>query len=452
MKGGTALALSDDRLEDLTAILGSDRVHRNAPEASLWGSSPAPVVFAESEEEIQRVVRWAAETGVSVVPRGRGAYAGYGNRVNRDFVILSLERMSGVLEHSAGDLTVTVRAGTSLANLRDHLSRRGQFLPLDPPRPEMTTAGGAVVTGMTGPKRLKYGSVRDWVIGLRVVLADGRVIRTGGKVVKNVAGYDMNKLFVGSLGTLGIITECTFKLRPVPPVEILILLEADDWNAVQRLSRRLLDSPMEPAAVEAVNGEAMRLFSEAWQAPCGVMVGFEDERSAVEAQWDRLKSWATEEGLRLRFALEGGDAAEGWRVLGEAVPGALDPPESETAVVAKGITLPDRVPEMLRAVDEVSSEEDLRAIAHGGAGTGVVRAVLRAPKERLNALTAALKRLRGRFEEPGGYLVLEQAPLEVKELIPVWGRSPGGLFMMRRLKERLDPDGRLNPGRFVGGI
>lgn len=445
------MTLSDDRLEELAAILGSDRVHREAPEGSLWGTSTGPVAFAETEEEIQRVVRWAAETGVAIVPRGRGAHAGYGQRVNRDFVILSLERMSGVLEHSAGDLTVTVRAGTPLTALQEHLSGRGQFLPLDPPRPELTTVGGAVATGMTGPKRFKYGTVRDWVIGLRVVLADGRVIRTGGKVVKNVAGYDMNKMFIGSLGTLGIITECTFKLRPVPPVEILILLEADDWDAVHRLSRRLLDSPLEPSAVEAVNGGAMRLFSEDWSGPCGVMVGFEDERLAVEAQWERLKVWAAEEGLRLRFALEGGDAAKGWRLLGESVPDVLDPPDGKTVVV-KGITLPDRVPEVLQEMDGIFAEGDLQAVGHGGTGTGVVRAVIRAPEERLEALTAALKRLRGRFEEPGGYLVLEQAPLEVKEKVPVWGRPPGGLFLMRRLKERFDPDGRLNPGRFVGGI
>ena len=446
------MALSDDRLEDLTAIFGRDRVVREAPEGTLWGSSTGPVVYAESEEEVQRAVRWAAEKKVAIVPRGRGAYAGYGNPVNRDFIILSLERMDGVLEHSAGDLTVTVRAGTTLSALREHLSRRDQFLPLDPPRPELTTVGGAVVTGMTGPKRLKYGTVRDWVLGLRVVLADGRVIRTGGKVVKNVAGYDMNKLFVGSLGTLGIITQCTLKLRPVPPVEILIFLEADDWKAVYRLSRRLLDSSLEPAAVEAINGGAIRLFSEDWSAPCGLMVGFEDERPAVEMQWDRVKSWAEEEGLRLRFVLEGEDAAEGWRVLGQSFPCASDSSDGEVAVAVKGITLPDRVTEMLGAVDEVSAKGDLQVAAHGGTGTGVIRAVFRAPTERLEALTAALKRLRERFEEPGGYLVLEQAPLEVKERVPVWGRPPGGLFLMRRLKERFDPDGRFNPGRFVGGM
>lgn len=446
------MALSEKRLEDLTARLGSDRIQRDAPESTLWGTSTGPVVFAESEEEIQTVMRWAAETGVAIVPRGRGAYAGYGNRVNREFVILSLERMSGVLEHSVGDLTVTVQAGIPLAALQEYLSGQGQRLPIDPPRPELTTAGGAVVTGMTGPKRLKYGTVRDWVIGLRVVLADGRVIRTGGKVVKNVAGYDMNKLFVGSMGTLGVITECTFKLRPIPPAEILVLLEAGDWEAVHRLSRRLLDSPLEPAAVEAVNGGAIRLFSDVLEAPCGLLVGFEDERPAVEMQWDRVKGWAEEEGLRLRFVLEGEDAAEGWRMVGQSFPCAFDSSDGDVAVVVKGITLPDRVTEMLIAVEDTGARRDLPVVAHGGTGTGVIRAVFRASKGRPEALTAALKQLRGRFEESGGYLVLEQAPPEVKERISVWGRSPGGLFLMRRMKERLDPSGRLNPGRFVGGI
>lgn len=444
------MALSDDSLVDLATRLGSDRIQRDAPEGSLWGSSAAPVVFAESEEEVQAVMRWSAETGIAIVPRGKGGYAGYGNRVDGEFVILSLERMNGILEHSVGDLTVTVRAGTSLAALQDHLSGQGQLLPLDPPRPELTTVGGAVVTGVTGPKRLKYGTVRDWVIGLRVVLADGRVIRTGGKVVKNVAGYDMNKLFIGSMGTLGVITECTFKLRPAPPVEILVLLEADDWQAVHRLSRRLLDSSLEPTAVEAVNSGAIRVFSDQLEAPCGLLVGFADERSAVEVQWDRLKSWADEEGLRLRFVLEGADAAEGWRVLGVSLFCGVDPPDGQAVV--KGITLPDRTTEMLQAVEEIAAQHDLSAQSHGGTGTGVIRAVLRGAENRLEALIAGLEQLRRRFEEPGGYLILEQAPLEVKERVAVWGRPPGGLFLMRRLKERLDPNGRLNPGRFVGGI
>lgn len=446
------MALSDDRLEDLTAQLGNDRVKRDAPEGSPWGVSTGPVVFVESEEEIQRVVRWAAETGVSLIPRGRGAYAGYGNRADREFIILSLERMSGVVEHSVGDLTVTVRAGTPLAALQEQLSERGQFLPLDPPRPELTTVGGAVVTGMTGPKRLKYGTVRDWVIGLRVVLADGRVIRTGGKVVKNVAGYDMNKLFVGSLGTLGIITECTFKLRPSPPAEILIFLDADDWEAVHRLSRRLLDSSLEPVAVEAVNGDVIRRVTGERGATCGVMVGFEDEWPAVEMQWHRLRSWAAEEGLRLRLVLDGRDAAaEGWRILGQSIPCVLDRPDG-LAVVAKGLTLPDRVTEMMKEMEEIAAKNDLQLFSHGGTGTGVIRAVFRAPKERLEAFITGLRLVRERFEEQGGYLVMEQAPSEVTERISVWGRPPGGLFLMRKMKKCLDPNGRFNPGRFVGGI
>jgi len=446
------LALSDDRLEDLTARLGSDRVQRDESEGSLWGSSAGPVVLAESEEEVQRVIRWASEAGVAIIPRGRGAYAGYGNPVNREAVILSLERMSGVLEHSVGDLTVTVQAGTPLAALQEYLSGRGQFLPLDPPRPELTTVGGAVMTGVTGPKRLKYGTARDWVIGLRVVLADGRVIRTGGKVVKNVAGYDMNKLFVGSMGTLGIVTACTFKLRPIPPAEILVLLEADDWEAIHRLSRRLLDSPLEPSAVEAVNDGVLRLFSAERGSPYGMLIGFEDERSAVEMQRDWLKKWAEEEGLRSRFVLEGSEAAEGWRMLGQSIPHAFNSSDGEVAVVVKGITLPDRVPEMLKSLGETAGKGDLRVLAHGGTGTGVIRAVLRASRDRLETFLNGIGQLRGRFEEQGGHLVLEQAPAEVKERVSVWGRPPGGIFLMRRLKERLDPNSRLNPGRFVGGI
>src|SRR5690606_22132354 len=178
----------------------------------------------------------------------------------------------------------------------------------------------------------------------------------------------------------------TFKLRPAPPVEILVLLEADDWQAVHRLSRRLLDSSLEPTAVEAVNSGAIRVFSDQLEAPCGLLVGFADERSAVEVQWDRLKSWADEEGLRLRFVLEGADAAEGWRVLGVSLFCGVDPPDGQAVV--KGITLPDRTTEMLQAVEEIAAQHDLSAQSHGGTGTGVIRAVLRGAENRLEALIA----------------------------------------------------------------
>src|SRR5690606_11710977 len=153
-----------------------------------------------------------------------GTKRGYGGTLQQADILLSLEKYKGIVEHSVGDLTLTVKAGTTLKEISDELAKKGQRLPLDTPWPEYATIGGILSANDSGPKRLLHGSGRDLVIGTRIVYADGRVIRTGGKTVKNVAGYDMNKLFIGAMGTLGVISEVTVKLRPLPKYEGLVLL------------------------------------------------------------------------------------------------------------------------------------------------------------------------------------------------------------------------------------
>ncbi|SEN76873.1 FAD-binding oxidoreductase [Lihuaxuella thermophila] len=444
--------MSGTGIDGLIAQLGSERVKTRESSSSDGGLETEAIVFADTEEQARSVVRWASREGVAIVPQGKGGWGTYGNSIRGRAITLSLARMNGIVEHSPGDLIVTVRAGTTLADLQKQLKEKGQVLPLDPGWPEHITAGGLVATASTGPKRLKYGAPRDWVTGLRMILANGQMIRTGGKVVKNVAGYDMNKCFVGSMGTLGIITECTFKLRPLPPAETVLVLTASDGETMMRFSRRVWDSSLEPCAMELVNGTALRSLTGLDGEGCAWVIGFEDEEKAVTAQRNLVARWAEEEGLSIRAWLEQEQAASLWNRLGRLTPNALETDISGMEVALKAITLPDRVAGTVWKASDVAEKQGIEAIVHGGIGTGITRVNLFASMNQLDQVCETIGLIRSWLEERSGYLVVEHAPLCVKNRVPVWGRTPGGFGLMRKLKGRLDPGSLFNPGRFVGGI
>lgn len=410
------------------------------------------VVFAESEEDAVEVIRWAGEARAVINPQGLGARASYGHPDRREAVVtLSLARYNQIAEYSAGDLMVTVQAGIPLSRIQSVLREKGQMLPLDPGWPELSTAGGIVAAALTGPKRLKYGTPRDWVTGLKVILADGEIISTGGKVVKNVAGYDMNKLFVGSLGTLGVISECTFKLRPLPPEETVIILENGDLPSLKRFSRRLLDSSLEPSAAELVNDSVLTSLLPGEHDSFGLMIGFEDESKAVAKEQNQVVNWAKEEGITIREILRNEWAAALWRSLGELLPHARDAQSAEK-VALKISTLPDQADSVVELVHRLAEEAGIEALVHGGPGTGITLAVLRPDENQWACAKELIEKVRQRIEEGFGYVVMLHAPSFLKEKIPVWGKMPSGLFLMQKIKSSLDPEGRFNPGRWAGGI
>jgi glycolate oxidase FAD binding subunit len=180
------------------------------------GQTPALVCFPSEAEQVGSILRISAEAGAAVVPWGGGTSMRLGNIPRRVDVVIALKNMTALIEHDDANLTATVQAGMRVASFQEILGRRRQFLPLDPPHPERATIGGIVAANVNGPRRTMYGGVRDLVVGMKMVLATGERIKTGGKVVKNVAGYDLGKLFIGSLGTLGIVTETTFRMAPLP--------------------------------------------------------------------------------------------------------------------------------------------------------------------------------------------------------------------------------------------
>ena len=249
-----------DVIEHLRAIAGTPAVANGdrAHACAVDGLHPRCIVSPATVDELCRCVAAIDAADGALIAFGSGSRLGVGRRPRRYDVALSTRRLQRVLAHEAADMTVSVEAGVTVAELNAVLGEAGQHLPLDPPHPELTTIGGLIATDASGPLRLSHGKVRDLLIGIRVVLADGTLVKGGGRVVKNVAGYDLMKLFTGSYGTLGVIVEATFKVRPLPEHEAVIVVPAATTAEAITTALALLSPGLAPLSVDVLNETGAR--------------------------------------------------------------------------------------------------------------------------------------------------------------------------------------------------
>jgi glycolate oxidase FAD binding subunit len=402
------------------ALVGAEFATRGSADDAVDGIVPEWVVRPGTVGEVQACVAAAAAAEVSLVASGRGAHLDRGAPPAWLTVLLRLDRLDAVLDHQPGDMTVTVQAGCTLAALDRALAPSGQWLPLDPPRPDATTVGGALAANLSGPLRASQGTARDLLLGLVVVDARGALVRGGGRVVKNVAGYDLPKLHVGALGTLGAIVEATFRLRPRPPCERAVVLAGTaERTAAAGLAARDLAVPpfwLELAAPGVLADEA------------AVAVGFAGLAEEADAGIAAASTLAAAHGLAARPADDGAALRARLGAFG------LDAP-----AVLRAATLPTGVAAVIAAAG------GRPAVAH--LASGVVRIACR-PGD-VSELIAAL---RPRLEAAGGSLVVERGVPEAKRGVDPWGDVGPALALMRGVKAALDPGGTFAPHRFVGGL
>jgi glycolate oxidase FAD binding subunit len=389
------------------------------------------------------VLAGAAADGLAVAFAGGGSKLGLGNPPDRADLLVSTSRLDRVLEHAAGDLVVRAQAGVRLADLQAALGPAGQWLALDPPEPR-ATVGGVVAANASGPRRLRYGTVRDLIIGITVVLADGTVAHAGGKVVKNVAGYDLAKLFCGSLGTLGMIAEVIFRLHPLPAAASVVTLEVEAPAQAGRAVQRLHRSALEPSAVELVVDE--------WGWPGRLTVVFEGIQPGVEAQAAAAVELLGQVGTAAVAGPGETDAA-----LHQL--GAL--PFEKAEVALKAAFPPAELPAVLTELlgDRRNLERRWIGPVSAHAATGVLwmtsgfrQGDLRDDGPEVAFVARAVTEVRERLAALGGSLVVVKAPPHLKRQVDAWGPPGDAVGLMRRVKERFDPDRRMSPGRFVGGI
>lgn len=487
---------------------------RIGPENVIWGEglsryavdgrTPHAACFPATIEDVSKVVAWAHAERRALIPWGGGTQMDLGNPPERVDIVLCLDRLRRLVAYEPADMTVTVEAGMSLANLQGILAGSGQFLPVDPPLPAEATLGGILATRASGPLRAAYRTISDSLLGVRVVNADGRITKAGGRVVKNVAGYELGRLYAGSHGTLAVIVEATFKVQPRPEAQEALLLSVSELTQAQELLYALLageatpsfvellgplDAPAggallaagfsgTPAEVEWMLAEAHRSMGSVPKVPSGSIT----RRPWKEVYPFLLRAHRSDASPSLLIGstpegagYPGGERGPGRPTgrpggTGESFFEGVAAETADGAAICRVHLLPTRLVPFVEGALATANRMGLplRYAVHAASGVArlhlgrrdgrpstrarVQGAAVTAPASLIDTLCRTVRSLREQAEASGGFLIVESAPLPLKERLPVFGAPRGDFFLHRAVKEKLDPHQVLSPGRFIGGL
>ncbi len=440
--------MTDEQLRrDIAGIVGKSGLlpDDEREQYIINGHEPRVVVFPTQIDQIQELMRWANKTRIPIIPIGNGSKLGIGNPPSRVDVVLSIIKLNHVIEYEPDNLTITVQPGMFLTAFQESLGEKGQFLPLDPPYRDFGTIGGTVASNMSGALRFKYGTARDLVIGIRVVQPDGTLIKGGGKVVKNVAGYDLSKLYVGSYGTLGTIVELTLRLQPLPEDFQFVLAKFASVEDALDTGHQIASSQLVPTVVTAATSLPAAMIEES----C-LIIAADGHPETVAWQKQRFEDICRSNGALHIESYEGASREALHRTL-------VTFPEArwmDTAIVSRASVLSTELIPLLTEARQLAQALNLHLEAMSHVGNGVIYFVIGAQDEELqsSAGVSIIKQLRDCVKTHRGFFIVERAPLPIKREVDVWGTIGNSFPLMRKIKDALDPNAILNPGRFVSGI
>ncbi|HAX87847.1 MAG TPA: FAD-binding oxidoreductase [Cyanobacteria bacterium UBA11370] len=433
--------------QELSPIVGDSRIydweklHPDWQERIAKGNLPEEFppcsVYPHTVEELTKVMHCAYHKGWRVLPCGSGSKLGWGGVGKPIDLVVSTQYLNQVIEHAVGDLTVTAQAGVKLADLQQILLKSGQFLPLQPAYPQDATLGGIIATADSGSLRQRYGGVRDMLLGISFVRSDGQIAKAGGRVVKNVAGYDLMKLFTGSYGTLGILTEVTFRVYPIQEASGTVVLTGEG-DAIASATKTLLSSALTPTAADLLSTGLVTKLNLGQEM--GLIVRFQSITESVNEQSSRLLEVGQQLGLKGTFYGNGDDITL-WQSLPEQIWTSPQTP----GITCKIGVLPTAAVKTLTQLDTLTSSAGLGLI-HAGSGLGKLRFDLEA------AMPETIVKIRYQCQSHSGFLTVLEAPIDLKQQLDIWGYSGNALRIMRQIKQQFDPEYILNPHCFVGGI
>jgi len=407
-----------------TQIVGADGVR---PDHLFRSSDQIDLaIYPNTQQELAASIEFAARHELQIIPCGNGSKLNWGGLIQSraGCIAISTAKLDRLIEHAVGDLTVTVEAGIRFADLQAILAKANQFLAIDPAYPVTSTLGGIVATASTGSLRQRYGGVRDLLLGISFVRSDGELVKAGGRVVKNVAGYDLMKLLTGSFGTLGAIAQLTFRLYPLPEnSQTVVLIGAAEMVATARM--KLLSSTFTPAIADLIS---LGLDREG----LGLAVRFDGIEASVTAQSNQLIELGKALNLKGEILT---DSASFWQDLQDR---CLQKNSERTAICKLGI-LPSQASEVLGSIAHLQHYAQI----HAASGLGILRL------DRAEAHT--IGQIRDRCAATGGFLTILEAPVEIKQNLDVWGYTGNSIEVMQRLKQQFDPNNMFSPGRFLVG-
>ena len=419
---------------------------------SVDGLRPKVVVLPGDTGQFSGAMAAAFEGGFAVAPWGGGTRIELGNPISRLDVIVDLSRLNRVIQHNPADLTATVEAGVTLSSLQKTLAEHGQFLALDPPLPDRASVGGALAVGTGGPLGWQFGHPRDLVIGMKVVQADGKVVKSGGQVVKNVSGYDMSRLHIGGLGTLGVIAEVSFKLTPLPRHQATLLAAFDSSQLSLAAGLSISHSHVMPLALTSFDNRFRERanFSASLEGNHFLAVRLGGRPRTLERQVRECILLCLEHGATAVEPLDDTDAGDVWRRVAD-----FGWDKNTTPVITgRASLLPSKITGVIGELEQTAHADGLRPAiaAHPGYGAVSVHWFGDGDEQMEHTVGNILQEARDAVHRGGGRLIIERCPSPVKTAFDVWDDVGEPLATMRRMKEQYDPKGILNPGRFAGGI
>ena len=411
------------------------------------GFGPLPQRQPASVDELGEMIRKGAEGGRAVYPLGGRTSLGIGLPPNQPGYAYDLTQLNKVIDYPARDMTITVQTGLTVAALRNLLNSEKQRLPVDLPGDDKATIGGAIALNRSGPRRLGLGTLRDYVIGISFMTDDGVEVKAGGRVVKNVAGYDLMKLQIGAMGTLGVLTQVTLKVFPRPEAQAIVAFGLNAASIGPTLDR-LHESASRPMMLEVLNGAAARHLAASTglslpaNDPWVVLVGFEEKPSTVAWQVTTLLAELRNAPVRDLGQLPAGQTD----ALIPALTSMQDLPDAKLSF--RATILPSRVAAFLNEASGLAPD----LVLHSHAGNGIIWGHSPGLELSLDRASVILNKLTDLAYGAQGNLVVRRCPADWKKVLPYWGRARSDRDVMRTIKTTLDPKNLFNPGRLFGDL
>ncbi len=452
----------DKLFSKLKEIVGEANVIQDPDKLKAYaldGKKPKVIVYPGTIDEVSKIVSYANQQHLTIIPRGSGTKMGMGGIPKKIDIILSTNRLNRITDSDCENLTLSAESGITLNEVQKSLAKvgKGYFLPLDPPFTDKATLGGIVATNSTGPKRLLYGTVRDLIIGTKAVFPNGDIVVSGGKTVKNVSGYDMCKLLIGSYGTLGILCEMTFKLLPLPEKEATLLLSFARLEEADGFVREMRGSQLIPSSIETLNAMAVQKMKYSMSMPPNgnylVAIGLEGVAESIDRQISEMSEMGKKHGVLEAVTLDSEKHQAFWIAIRDFSERLTE--TYPNLICLKSNFLISKSGEMLGSYEKIARESgiDCAFICHSG--SGILYSYILPGKNfrsKIESFAGLIGKLTSEAVKNEGNLVVESSPLLIKKNVDVWGQSRGDYLVVRRLKEQIDPAGILNIGRFVGGI
>ena len=451
--GQSSSSARTDLKQRLAEIAGPENVATDRQVTETYevdGLVPAAVVFAATTEQVSQIVKAGNESGASIIPWGSGSKQAVGPCLSSADIVLCLKPMNRIIELNTSNFSVEIEAGIANAELQKQMGEHRLFFPLDPLYLETSTIGGELATNASGPRRAAYGTARDIVLGITAVTPTGDIIHTGGRTMKNVAGIDLCKLYIGSWGTLGIITEAFLRLFPLPEVSRSLCLTFAGIEDAFRLVAWLLSSPLTPGSVELIDGVAGRNSAPIGDSPLAedevrLLIDISGNREEVERHLKEISARAGENQARHLATLEGEAATRAWDAYRGAHQAMLS--AAPSAFQGKASVPLSRQADMFKAIKEIGQKYQVATGIRGHGYNGILYPYVVAGDDHAVNI---INDLRKAAADLGGFFIVESAPLPVRKSIGALPRRSEHA-LMKRLKTEFDPNNILNPGKLGEG-